>query len=70
MISTLHEFASTTLASYQSESEEGDGSAQELNTSSAGNVDQQQHFYPPISELFVALMHSARSKASTFMDQR
>mmetsp|Transcript_12708 Transcript_12708/g.27613 ORF Transcript_12708/g.27613 Transcript_12708/m.27613 type:complete len:473 (+) Transcript_12708:764-2182(+) len=75
IMSTLHQCALSTLPSYQSENEEGNGAGEEMMKSPAAdessNTNQQlEQLYPPISELFVALLHSARCKSNTFTDHR
>jgi len=68
IIATLHECGSSSLASYQND--------EDIFTSSMDIVDKEEEgdssssvdrLYPPISELFIALLHSARSKSNMFM---
>jgi len=67
IISSLRQCAVTTLSSYLSHKEE-DGPDEGMETSAGATT--QQQLYPPISELFVALLHSARCKSNIFLDQR
>jgi len=68
IISSLHQCAATTLSSYQSQNKQEDGPVQSIETSAS--TTNQQQLYPPISELFVALLHSARCKSNGFFDRR
>ena len=77
IMSTLYQCALTTLSSYKSQNKEGTGaaggSASEEKVAaddSISTTQQQEQLYPPISELFVALLHSARCKSNIFTDHR
>ena len=69
IIATLHECGSSSLSSYRND--------QDIFTSTMDNIVDKEddmentssvdRLYPPISELFIALLHSARSKANMFM---
>ena len=68
IIATLHECGSSSLSSYQDD--------EDIFTSTLDIVDKEEggedtssvdRLYPPISELFIALLHSARSKSNMFM---
>jgi len=73
IIAALHECGSSSLSSYQNDEDI-------LFTSSMDNiVDKEEEgentssvdrLYPPISELFIALLHSARSKSNMFMSHQ
>ena len=69
IVTTLHECASSTLSSYQSMQVEGGGLIVSPDDDDINNRSQQQ-IYPPISELFVALLHRGRCKANMFINQR
>jgi len=72
IVSRLHKCASSTLSSYRSQNEDAAGAGEDAANaeSSNGKDRKQQRLYPPISELFVALLHSARCKSNAFSDQR
>ncbi|KAL7478799.1 hypothetical protein ACHAW6_004548 [Cyclotella cf. meneghiniana] len=71
-IAVLRECASSTLSSFQSlrktvrDSDDMDTSLK--NISASPHSKQQPPLFPPVSELFVALIHSARKKSNSFSD--
>ncbi len=71
-LQNLRQCASVTLLHAQyDQSEESDG-GHGLHSPSheASSSDRKQWLYPPISELFIALLHSARWKSNAFSDQK
>ncbi|KAL9189169.1 hypothetical protein ACHAXT_011659 [Thalassiosira profunda] len=64
IVGTLHRCAAGTLSSYEDEEEEAQSEME------VDQGDEKQQLYPPVSELFVALLHSARCKSSAFLDER
>jgi len=76
-MSTLYQCALTMLSSYKFQNKEGTGaaggSASEEKVAaddSISTTQQQDQLYPPISELFVALLNSVRCKSNIFTDHR
>ena len=71
IIATLHECASTTISSYQSQNDEDHifASHEVKSVDNINTSDRPQQLYPPISELFVALLHSARCKSNMFTSE-
>ncbi len=67
IVSSLRECAVTTLSSHQSRRED-DGPKEDMETSTGST--NQLHLCPPVSELFAALLHSARCKCNVFLDRR
>ena len=71
-LQNLRQCASVTLLHAQyDQSEESDG-GHGLHSPSheASSSDRKQWLYPPISELFIVLLHSARWKSNAFSDQK
>lgn len=79
-IAMLCRCASSTLSSYESPHGKEDRmpsskdaelpSLSDLADGTSSSVSSSQPFFPPIAELFVALLHSARRKSTSFSDPR
>lgn len=67
-IAKLHQCASSTLSSYQTASEE-DELGVNASPSNEEDTRSEQPLFPPISELFTALVHSARRKSNSFAEK-
>jgi len=67
IIATLHECGSSSLASYQNDEDIFTSSMDIVDKEEEGDSSSVDRLYPPISELFIALLHSARSKSNMFM---
>ncbi len=72
ILQKLHQCASVTLlhAQYDQSEDSDGGHGPQSPYHEASSSDRKQRLYPPISELFIALLNSARWKSNAFSDQK